>query len=222
MINIYLKYQEYRLYNHIQQFNHFLNSHDIFTKYAIKPFLGEYPLHTTLYLTDYEEKNIDSVLNSIAAIAKKTSTITSSTGKLVISSGNYVMLDVKINKQTNGQNHPIRQLSDKIVTKLQWLRDTKAEIPDWARNIPVKQEAFSRYGSPNVFLEFSPHFTLMGKNFNNLQIAKQFHDNVNQLITVYSQNSQNQPIYLKAIAIGIGFVDNYGQITEEIASYPLG
>ena len=221
MINVYLKYQEENLYAHIQQFNHFLDSHNIFTKYAIKPFLGIYPLHTTLYLTDYEEENITSVSNSIAMIVKQTPTMTTSTGELMVSAGNYVMLDVKLDKQTDGQNHSMQQLSDKIVAKLQLLRNTKAEIPDWARNIPIKREAFSRYGSPNVFFEFSPHFTLMAKNFNNTQVAKQFHDEITQLINIYTQNGQNRSISLNAIAIGVGFVNDYGQVTEEIASYPL-
>ncbi|WP_174905294.1 hypothetical protein [Legionella gratiana] len=83
--------------------------------------------------------------------------------------------------------------------------------------MPEKRKAFLRYGSPNVFFEYSPHFTLMAKHFRNPSQAKQFQNEMSQLIQSY-----NFPkILTQSSVIAMGYVDSFGQITQEIERIKL-
>jgi hypothetical protein len=215
-INIYLKMDDPVLSQAVTAFNTYLEEHSIFNKYQIRPFLDDYPLHITLYLAAFTDDNLPMVKKRVAHIAKNWAPIALKTSNIYITKGNYVMLDVD-NNQTNGKNPPLQQLSDTIALKLNLFRNSEAKIPDWVQAVPEKRKAFERYGSPNVFFEYSPHFSLMAKAFTDQTQEQQFQTEMTELIAHYSFSE----IQTKSYAIGIGYVNNFGQITEEIASYPM-
>lgn len=216
-VNVYLKFDDPALHQAIQRFNNYLKANTILSRYGIEPFLNHHPMHLTLFLASYPEDNVNAIKEQVALIAQKWKPIDILTTQIFVTAGNYVMLDLNRERQTNGQNHQLQQLSDEVVMKLTNLRDFNAETPDWAQSIPEKKNAFWRYGSPNVFFEFNPHFSLMAKNFDDPVVQHVFQDEMKQLI-----NAFHFPEYqTRSSIIGIGYVDSFGQITEEIAHYSL-
>ncbi len=131
------------------------------------------------------------------------------------------MLDVDYKQQKNGLPPPLQECSDTLVFALSKMRDTKAPIPAWAKNYPIKQRAYLRYRSPNVFFEFSPHFTIMAKKFEDKETAQAFHDEVQYLIAQYRQQYPDNQKTIKSTQFGIGYVNQYGQITSEITGFSL-
>lgn len=220
-LNIYVSYKDTGLKEHIQHFNRFLKDNGIFAKYNIQPFVDHYPLHTTLYLSQFESYRIPGVIDAINKNTSDWHEFDISTNDIYITDNNYVMLDVDYHRQNSGLNPVLQLYSDKMVFALYQMRDTQAPIPDWAQNIPGKQRAYQRYGSPNVFFEFSPHFTIMAKQFNNKETAKAFHDEVQLLIKEYQQRYPENHITVTASRIGLGYANKNGQITKEIANFPL-
>ncbi|EEZ97021.1 conserved hypothetical protein [Legionella longbeachae D-4968] len=122
------------------------------------------------------------------------------------------MLDVDNSNQANGHNPELQRLSDQITMELTELRNFKAPTPGWTTSMPDKRKAFLRYGSPNVFFEYNPHFTLMAKHFIDPIQAKQFQQEMSQLIQSY----KFPKILSQSSVIAIGYVDSFGQITQEI------
>jgi hypothetical protein len=216
-INVYLQFEDPALSHSIQAFNDYLENNGIFSRYQLEPFLKHYPLHITLFLATYPETHIEAINQRIRALAQHWDPISINTTQLFVTAGNYVMLDVDNANLPDGQNPALQQLSDAITLKLTGLRDFNAKIPDWAESIPEKRKAFMRYGSPGVFVEYSPHFTLMTKNFNDPAQAKQFQKEMNHLIKTWSFSS----VSTTSAVIAIGYVDEFGQITKEIARFSL-
>lgn len=216
-INIYLKLNDTQLTEAITELNHTLQEHNIFSHYDIEPFINKHPLHVTLYLASYASDNLSTVIDKVKAIAKQQKTISIKTTNLFLTQGNYLMLDVNNNKQSSGDNAPLQKLSDQITVSLNELRDFSAKIPHWVNQIPEKKKAFMAYGSPNVFFEFSPHLSLLAKNFTNKDTEAQFRAEISQIIAHYPF----QEHIVHATAIGIGYVDAFGQITQEIECIPL-
>lgn len=217
-INVYLRFDDPNLLQTVKQFNDYLESKSILSRYNIEPFLGNHPMHITLYLTAYPEKNLVELKQRVAAIARTWPAIGFKTTNIFLTAGNYVMLDLDMARQEDGQNHLLQQLSDKVIFRLSNLRDFNAKIPDWAESIPEKKKAFMRYGSPNVFFEFSPHFSLMAKNFSDPVEQQAFQREMKQLIGEYDFPEMN----ISSAVIGVGYVNSFGQVTEELAAYPLG
>ncbi|WP_133134111.1 2'-5' RNA ligase family protein [Legionella rubrilucens] len=217
-VNVYVELDNLAVYQSIEQFNHFLKSKGVFKKYQIEPFLHAYPLHVTLYLADYPDKNIPQLVKRVAFLAKFWHAVELKTTSLYVTEGNYVMLGIDLPHQERGGNHYLQQMSDEAVLQLNSLRDNTMPIPDWAMNNPVKRQAFSLYGSPNVFFEYAPHITLMAKPFKNATEAAAFHEEINTLIKEYRQL---KPLQFKASAIGIGYADALGQITQPFAHFKL-
>jgi hypothetical protein len=215
-LNIYLKFDEPPLTQAISEFNNYLKIQGIFDKYQIQPFLGNHPLHITLYLAAFHDEQLPLIKEHVSKIAALWAPISIKTTQLYLTGGNYVMLDLD-NKQIKGINQPMQQLSDAMTLELNLFRDTEAKIPDWAQSVPGKRKAFERYGSPNVFFEYSPHFTLMAKIFSDPLQERAFQQELTGLIESYPFPE----ITTKSVAIGIGYVNNFGQIVEELAAYPL-
>lgn len=216
-INVYLRFDDPSLLQTVKQFNDYLESKSILSRYQIEPFLGNHPMHISLYLTSYPEKNLVKLKQRVEAIARKWPAVGFKITNVFLTAGNYVMLDLDMAKQEDGQNHLLQQLSDTVTARLTNLRDFNAKIPDWAESIPEKKKAFMRYGSPNVFFEFSPHFSLMAKNFRDPVEQRAFQKEMNQLIEEYDFPEMNT----SSAVIGIGYVNSFGQVTEEIAAYSL-
>ena len=218
-VNVYLKYDDGLLKEKIHHFNQFLASHGVFKKYDIKPFIDYFPLHTTLYLTDYEPSSTQQVIHAVKNVSSHWSKLSTKTKQIYVA-GTYVMLDVGLVKQANGLNHVMQHYADELTMVLVPLRDTKSPIPDWAQSIPSKRAAFERYGSPNVFFEFAPHFTLMAKRLD-ANTAKLFQQEINALIAQYDAANPMPDLTVEANQVGVGLVNDYGQVTEELASFDL-
>jgi hypothetical protein len=215
-INVYLKCDEPKLIQSLRALNNYLERHHVFDKYQIHPFLNQHPLHLSLYLATYSDDTLPEIKKRVAEIAKIWAPVSIKTSKLLVTEGNYVMLDVA-NVLIDGNNAPLQQLSDWVTINLNLLRDSSAKIPDWVQSNPEKRKAFERYGSPNVFVEFSPHFSLMAKLFSDSGEAKAFRQELTALLSQYPFPE----LTIQSVALGIGYVDNFGQITKELASYPL-
>lgn len=216
-INVYLRFDDPKLYQAVEGFNAFLESKSVLTRYQIEPFLRKHPLHTTLYLASYPDVHLKEIKRRVKRIAKQWAPIQLKTGLLSITPGNFVMLDVDLTKYASGQNHSLQQLSDVMVSQLSNLRNFKALPPDWVQSFPGKKKAFLNYGSPNVFFEFTPHFSLMAKYFADTEEQTRFQNELTELIKEYSMDEINT----ESALIGIGYVDKFGQVTKEIAAYPL-
>lgn len=211
-VNVYLLFETPELYQAITEFNAYLEKNNIFARYQIEPFLRHHPLHSTLFLADYSEDRIEELKHRVTKIAKHWHPITIKTSQLFVTSGNYVMLDIDNTNRIKGQNPELQRLSDQMTMALTELRYFDAQIPDWIVSIPEKRKAFLRYGSPNVFFEYSPHFTLMAKDFPDPIQARQFQNEMSQLIQSY----YFPEILAQSSVIAIGYVDSFGQITQEI------
>lgn len=169
--NVFIDFDK-KTENNIAKISHSLKDVDIESLY----YKG-YKEHLTLYLTEYKEgkevlENIKKVIDETAKNLKpfKIEFIQiRDTSHLKDYSG-WLMLDSS--KEINLQN-----LADKIADKLISLRATDAEIPSWAKNIPVKAEGFRKYGSPNVYENFDPHITLNAAPYSNKYNLSQFFRN---------------------------------------------
>lgn len=216
-INVYLKFGNHKLAQEIQQFNAYLDNHGVFSKYDVRPFLENHPLHITLYLADYNNVSIEKLKTMTRHLARKARPITLELNKIYATSGSYVMLSIKPVNTRDVPYSALQELSDKTVINLAPLRDPDATIPVWAANLPEKIRAFRQYGSPGVFFEYEPHFTLMAKNFAKPETAMEFQQDMQTLIGEY----HFPQFTIDATEIAVGYVDEYGQIIEEIASYSL-
>lgn len=217
-INIYLKFDHTPVSDAIQQFNHYLQKKGVIAKYKLDPFFPSRPVHITLYLANFPEKNLKQLLKEVGDIALHWPIISLKATHFFVTESNYVMLDVPLNSQDS--DNLLQELSDDFVFHLHDLRDVHSPIPIWAKSMPEKQKAFQRYGSPNVYFEYSPHFTLMVKQFKTQQEAIKFQLDMKNLIQEY-QNSQEHSVIAQASFIGVGYTDEWGQITHEIAQFKL-
>lgn len=192
----------------IRSFNNTLASECLVTKFNLKPFLETHPVHLTLYLTEYDIKDFEKIKEHVKVIAQNTKKFPVKTSDFALSAGNWILLGVDKNSQ-------LQKLSDEVIYKLNVLRYKGSDVPSWAKNIPVKRESFEKYGSPNAFSQFDPHFSVLAADITDDQSA--FASDINSII-----KSQNvKPMTAEVESIGIGFTDNYGQVTKIEAIFPL-
>lgn len=218
-LNIYLKYQEQGLTEQIKEVNQSLSNKGIFKKYNIVPFLENYPLHTTLYLAAFKEAELIALLDRVNNLSQQFSAFEMQLDKLVFTGGNYLMWDVRIDNSGVNQTSIMQLLSDKLVLSLSPYRDQTVSPPPWVKFYPSKLKAFNRYGSPNVFFELSPHFTILATSFTDKGQEKLFQQDMEAWLTGFKASKPT--LAVKAVAIGVGYVNQYGQITQEIASFSL-
>lgn len=193
----------------ITAFNDSLNSEGLIKKYGLKPFIENHPVHLTLYLTDYDITELEKIKDYVKSIAQNTKSFQIETTNFTLSSGNWILLGVKKNEQ-------LQKLSDEVISKLNTLRYKKSEVPSWAMNIPAKKESFEKYGSPNAFSQFDPHFSVLAADIPK-EKQKAFTSDINLILGL----SSIEPITTEVESIGIGFTDNYGQVTKIEALFPL-
>lgn len=216
-LNIHVRFEDELLRNQINQFNECLEQSNLLTRYQITPFINNFPLHITLYLASFEEQQRTNLFKKVKSIAQQTPNFLITSSIVYLTQGNYLMLDIDFKTEYN--QHPMLQkLSDEAVLRLSNERDFSAPIPPWAASIPIKKKAFAQYGSPNVFFEYSPHFTLFAKVFNDPELEKQFHSDIDLAL----QHCTISPQTIKAKSIGISEVDDFGQLTNQLAEFVLG
>lgn len=196
--------------NLIEQFNHRLETTPQLQQYHLQPFLENHPLHITLYLTDYREENLPAIKKTIARLAKNIKPFLIQSDSIHLQNSAFVMLSL--------QNSPLlQQLSNKTVLSLYHLRDKHTAIPQWVKNNPDKQRAFTHYGSPNTFDEFSPHLSLLAP----INPTPRLTALLSQFIDEFKRE-RSLKYQAKTVSIGLGIADNQGQITQELASFTLG
>ncbi len=193
----------------IKQVNDSFNSSGLYQKYQIKPFMNNHKIHLTMYLTDYNSDKINTIESMVKEIANSTNGLTFQDSDISLKSSNFLMLDVKNNVE-------LQILSDKITAELMNIRDKTSIIPEWAKNNPLKNNMFTRYGSPNVFEGFDPHFSIFVANITPESQAI-FASEINQQISQFKFKSQTYKIN----SIGVGITDKNGQIIKILATYNL-
>ena len=157
-----------------------------------------YAIHMTLYLTEYKPESLKKVKEVVNKIAKETKPFDVNFYRLRKTGGNWFMLDAE-------NNGIIQGLADEVTVRLNKYRATDAKVPDWAKSIPEKVKSFNLYGSPNVFMNFDPHITLLTPE----DPAK---------IDTFTSKYNFKPFKAKIIGIGIAQVDDLGQAKDIIYS----
>ena len=157
-----------------------------------------YAIHMTLYLTEYKPESLKKIKEVVNKIAKETKPFDVNFYRLRKTGGNWFMLDAE-------NNGIIQGLADEMTVSLNTYRATDAKVPDWAQSIPEKVKSFNLYGSPNVFMNFDPHITLLTPE----DPAK---------IDTFTSKYNFKPFKAKVIGIGIAQVDDLGQAKDIIYS----
>ncbi len=208
------EYQEYGVYveptsevtDYIQNFNSYVSKKGIFDKYNLKPFLDrDFPVHITLYLTSFDEKDISNIEKKLVHISNNQAPFSIQTTDIIADHSGYVMLNIK-------DNSDLQRLSNRTVSSLFKYRNHDYPMPSWVEYHPAKMESFKQYGSPNTFDEFNPHFTLMAFDFENDNQREEFLEDMTAAIIEYKQ----QTIDAKVDRVGFGKVEKHGQIVEKL------
>lgn len=192
--NVFLKFDN-KMENEVEKISKELK------KYGIDSLKSTgHVVHLTLYLTEYEEDELDDIKEVIDDIASRTEKFDLEFVKFTKTAGNWFFLD-PVNTLK------LQILSDEVVARLLSEREEDAKVPDWAKNIPEKVKSFKTYGSPNVFANFNPHITL-------LTPPKDV-----KALDSFISNYKLTPFRSKAVAIGVAKVDDMGQAKEQNVLY---
>lgn len=167
--------------------------------------LKGFQTHCTLYLTQYPEGSKDSVLAKIEELASNTREFAINSTGLEITSGSWYFMGIE-------RSSNLQKLSDTVVEILAPMRAKSDFIPDWAKEFPTKIEYISKYGSPNVYSEFSPHLTFL---------ARSDEEKLQKFTKEHSESDFAKIIAGSVIAIGVGVADRDGQIKEPWKIFPL-
>ena len=160
-----------------------------------------YAVHLTLYLTEYKPEALKTIKDTVNKIANQTKPFDMEFYKLEKTGRKTLAVYAK-----NNQN--IQQLADEITVNLTKYRKKDIKTPEWVRYFPEKEKLLNLYGSPDVFINFNPHVTLL---------TQENSSKINSFISNYNFT----PFKTKAISLGIGKVNNLGQIKEIIYSQSL-
>lgn len=160
-----------------------------------------YVIHVTLYLTKYEKNSLYKIKETVEKIASQTKSFDMEFYKLEKTERKTLAVYAK-----NNQN--IQQLADEITVNLTKYRKKDIKTPEWVRYFPEKEKLFNLYGSPDVFINFNPHVTLL---------TQENSSKINSFISNYTFT----PFKTKAISIGIGKANNLGHTKEIIYSQSL-
>ncbi|KAF2076251.1 hypothetical protein CYY_002429 [Polysphondylium violaceum] len=165
-------------------------------------FLGTESLpHITLYLTDFQENQVQNIQQSIEKVFPVLQQVAQDCNvelNFINVTGQYGMWNVKLNSC-------LQTLSDVIVDNTYQFITPNQSIPEWVYDLPEplrseKIAMIQKYGSPNVFDQFQPHVTLAW-------------DAVDNLVQVF--NTINvQPASCFSPSIGIGSVGPYGTVLD--------
>lgn len=214
MINVYLKLKPDNQVNSlIKEYNEFLAEKDIFSTYKIIPYIDQYPLHITLYMTSYPPKQTPLIIKEASSLAKKHKQLTLLTTKFIPNNRGYVMLSVTNDPQ-------IQALSNTTLKALVNLRDKKASIPSWAAQDMGRKLIFNEYGSPSVLNYFNPHFSILTADHLSHYDSVEFCAQLQQLTSQFN-STHNTHVRIIADAIGVGIANEKGQIIQELSSFDL-
>ncbi|MFC3025386.1 2'-5' RNA ligase family protein [Vibrio zhugei] len=175
---------------------------DTLHSYGIDSFYRQgKPVHITLYLTEFPSSAQEKITQIVQRFAKTQAPFPITASGVTVTKGHWAFIDVK-------RSAALQRLADEITLALEPLRVSDPTMPDWVKAYPNKQAAFERYGSPNVFQNFTPHLTLVGgeTNPNLAKFAKAMHQH---------------PPYVqgKIVGIGVGITDKWGQQKTILGEY---
>ncbi|MGQ4005226.1 2'-5' RNA ligase family protein [Francisellaceae bacterium CB300] len=193
---------------YINKFNNQLANDGLLEKYNVLPFSKNHPTHLSLYITSFNKKSIDKITDIVKNISNDTKPFDITTNYITVGKSGFVMLDVNDSER-------LQYLSNTTVTKLSKYRDKDYPMPNWVKYYPEKEISFNKYGTPNAFEQFDPHFSILAKSLKNDKIKQTFVDDFNKAIRIFNP----KPKKFKIIGIGFGEVDNNGQITKTIKKY---
>ncbi len=213
-INVYLKLKPgNQVVLLIKDFNQFLQKTGLFHTDHIAPFIHQHPLHITLYLATYEQKQLAEIIKRTQWLAKQHQRIPISTHQFLASPNGYVMLSVRRTRR-------LQELGNQTLLSLAGLRDTTALIPKWAAENMERRALFTKWGSTSVMNFFQPHFSLFEPEYLTSKQQIRLYQRLQQLIDQFSKTHQVK-VNAIAYAIGVGIADKQGQIVEELNTFEL-
>ena len=142
-----------------------------------------YVVHNTLYLTEYKAEELPKVKEVVDSLAQVAKPLEIEFYRIRKTGGNWLMLDAK------------------NTLELQ-------QLTGWAKNIPAKAASFKEFGSPNVFMNYDPHITLLTPK----DSAK---------IDMFMNNYVLTPFKSKIKSIGVAEVDGLGQAQSKNVLYEV-
>ena len=157
--------------------------------------------HITLYLTEYPQKSLALIESKVKQLATQFRPFTITLDKIERTKGDWLMLNVEDNRE-------LQHLADSITVTLEPLRASNPSLPNWVSKYPEKLTSFKRYGSPNVFTQFQPHFTLLPKSDG---------EKLDTFMQKYGQSFK--PTTTQVSGIGIAQPDSNGQAKKVLATY---
>ncbi|REG84340.1 2'-5' RNA ligase family protein [Marinomonas pollencensis] len=160
-----------------------------------------FPVHATLYLTDYPQGSEQSIKQAVAKVVARFQAFPIQAQGFTVTQSQWAFIDIS----PSGR---LQRLADEITLALEPMRNQQASLPTWVKNFPNKLAAFKRYGSPNVFQNFQPHLTLLAN------------ETSPKLAAFHSMMKTHPPMAKgQIIGVGIGISDQWGQQKEVIAHY---
>ena len=161
-----------------------------------------YQIHCTLYMANYSPERVNSLKELVASFALTVRPFDATSSGMFVTKEHWLFLNIV-------KDRNLQTLSDTIVTLTAPLRSPNQFIPEWAKSSPEKLECIKKYGSPNVFVQFGPHLTLLA-NADGAALAR-----------FLQKNSANPafglPVKGRIIGIGLGIADEKGQVQKPIA-----
>jgi 2'-5' RNA ligase len=158
-------------------------------------------VHATLYLTQYPVGAEPQVQAAVAKLARGRAAFPLIVGGTEKTASNWLFLGVR-------RSADLQRLADLVTLAAEPYRDHSVSPPGWMRDYPAKLPAFERYGSPNVFMQFDPHLTLLAN------------ETKPGLADFMAGPEKNQPETTGQVeGIGIAVVDGNGQIVKTLAEY---
>ncbi len=161
-------------------------------------------VHVTLYLTRYPAEAIPRIEQAIAALAQGQSRFPLEVAGTERTPSNWLFLSV-------ARSPRLQRLADLATLAAEPWRARGGTLPEWMKAYPAKLPAFERYGSPNVFMQFDPHLTLLAE------------ETSPELATYLAQAEKAPPVaHGEVEGIGIALVDAHGQIVKTLGEYRFG
>ncbi|WP_395396899.1 2'-5' RNA ligase family protein [Novosphingobium sp. BL-8A] len=159
-------------------------------------------VHVTLYLTRYPADAEPHLKAAVANVAKDCKSFPLFVEGTERTPSNWLFLQVK-------RTAALQRLADLVTLAAEPFRDHDVSPPGWMSAYPAKLPAFERYGSPNVFMQFEPHLTLLAEETNPA------------LATFVASMGKDLPQATgKVEGIGIGLVNSKGQVVKTLAEFP--
>ena len=157
--------------------------------------------HVTLYLTRYPVSSEAQLKAAVARSVKDCRSLPLVVEGAERTASNWLFLRVR-------RSVALQRLADEIPLTAEPYRSRDITPPAWMGEYPAKLPAFERYGSPNVFMQFDPHLTLL---------ANETHHGFPAFVAELEKSPPKANGTVEGV--GIGIVDANGQVVKTLAEY---